>query len=76
MSRAGVNYRLLIQAGAELIASAFGGEPIAPEDAFTRVDVSERTRREAARQWDEIPNDPAAIAAWMRGEPIQENGHG
>jgi hypothetical protein len=25
---------------------------------------------EAARQWAQIPTDPADIAVWMRGEPI------
>ena len=25
---------------------------------------------EARRQWDAIPTDPAEIAVWMRGEPI------
>ncbi|UPT53084.1 hypothetical protein [Synechococcus phage Yong-M3-232] len=55
---------------ADLIQSAFGGEPIAPEDAYTRVTVSPETKWKAARQWADIPDDPAAIAAWMRGEPL------
>lgn len=60
----------------EMIASRFGGEPIAPEDCFTRVDVSERVKAIADAEWAGIPDTPAEIAVWMRGEPIQENRHG
>jgi hypothetical protein len=35
-----------------------------------RRPVSPAVIAEAKRQWDAIPTDPAAIAVWMRGEPI------
>jgi hypothetical protein len=35
-----------------------------------RRPVSPSVIAEAKRQWDAIPADPAEIAVWMRGEPI------
>jgi hypothetical protein len=40
-------------------------------DAYgPRLNLSPAFKAEAARQWDAIPDTPAEIAAWMRGEPI------
>jgi hypothetical protein len=35
-----------------------------------RRPVSPAVIAEANRQWDAIPTDPAEIAVWSRGEPI------
>lgn len=48
-------------AEAAMIASPFGGEPIAPEDAYTRVRVSTLSKALAMAEWaamDERGNLP------------------
>ena len=36
--------------------------------------VPDHIKREAARQWNEIPDTVAEIEVWIRGEPIQPKG--
>ena len=48
----------------DMIQSAFGGEPIAPEDCYTRIRVSTRTKALAAAEWDAMDSRGNLPADW------------
>jgi CubicO group peptidase (beta-lactamase class C family) len=72
MSRHKQTARLQARAEQDLRDAMWAAEPEFDDaDAYGfNPPASPAVRAEAARQWDAIPNTPAEIAVWMRGEPI------
>lgn len=48
----------------DMIQSAFGGEPIAPEDCYTRVHITARTKALAMAEWAAMDNRGNLPADW------------
>jgi len=73
MSRTKQSARIMSQVMNEIDAYMRRPCSRAPADGLTpmqRINQSPELKAEAAQQWAQIPTDPADIAVWMRGEPI------
>jgi hypothetical protein len=60
--------RILSATFDEMIASPFGGEPITPEDAYTRVDVPAHIKRRAAAEWEAMDAQGNLPEGWKYEE--------
>ena len=49
----------------DMIASKFGGEPIAPEDAFTRVVIPPHIKRRADAEWEAMDERGNLPEGWV-----------
>jgi hypothetical protein len=57
----------------EMIASPFGGEPIAPEDSFVRVDIPAHIKRRADAEWEAMDAQGKLPEGWTYEEPASDD---